>query len=170
MKSLALLAILVLLAPSCGAQAEPATVVSQKQDAQITLQSTPQQLLVDVRSSAGIGDATIRLAPGAKPAKIILRFHLAGLEAMSFRYGQTAVSVSIASSGDHRTLESVSSGGDAAGSRPIASSSPFWMPVTIVSKDNAYPIQDGYVDVEAPRDFLAGSERQFSFEWVDFYR
>jgi hypothetical protein len=170
MRRLAVLAILALFAAACGAEAQSASIVSRQQDAQIQLQSTPEQLLVDVVSPSGIGDATIRLAPGVKPAKIILRFHLAGLESMTYRYGQTSVAASIASGGDHRVLESVSSGSGAADSKPIVPISPAWMPVTIVSKDNAYPIQEGYIDVEAPRDFLAGSERQFSFSWVDFYR
>ena len=164
------LAVLVaVLLSACGVQGQQASVVVTKQDAQVSVQSTAEQMLVDVKSPTGIGAASIRLAPGARPARVTLRFHLAGLESLSFRYGQTTVAVSVSQSGQHRALETVSTG-SAADARPITSSSPFWMTVTIVSKDDVYPVQDGYIDVEAPRDFLSGSETQFSFDWVDFYR
>ena len=167
--AICLAVLLSVLASACGAQAQQASVVATKQDAQVSVQGTAEHVLVDIKSPTGIGAATVSLAPGARPASITLRFHLAGLESMNFRYGQTSISVSISRSGQHRALESVSTG-SATDARPIAASSPFWMTVTIVSKDDAYPVQDGYIDVEAPPDFLSGSETQFSFDWVDFYR
>jgi hypothetical protein len=32
------------------------------------------------------------------------------------------------------------------------------------------PLQDGYIEVEAPRDFLASGQTKFAIRWIDFYR
>lgn len=124
--------------------------------------------IFDIYSQIGIGDATVTLI-NTKPETILFRVYLTGLEEFKYSYGDTAVTTSVSSSGDHMVLSSVTIDGE---EQPIAKDSAYYMPVRIESGDGdlTIPIEDGYFEIKAPADFHDGEYDSFAISWVDFYR
>ena len=144
-------------------------VKTDHKDAQISVITEGNTGAIDVHSEAGIGRGQVDLVSGQWPERVILRFHLSGLEGMKFHYGDTTVSVSINSS-DH-VIQSVTTSDE--NQRPVSQESSHWMPVRIVTPNgiaSTLPLADGVIEVEASRDFLDGDFTGFALEWVDFYR
>ena len=144
-------------------------VKTDREDAQISVVTEGNRGAIDVHSESGIGRGQVDLVSGQWPERLILRFHLSGLEGMQFHYGDTTVSVSVNSS-DH-VIQSVTTSDE--NQRPISQESTQWMPVRIVTPNGVaftLPLADGVIEVEAPRDFLDGDFTGFTLEWVDFYR
>ena len=144
-------------------------VRTDREDAQISFVTEGNTGTVDVHSESGIGRSQVNLVSGQWPERLILRFHLSGLEGMQFQYGDTTVSVSVNRSSHviHNVTTSDKS------QRPINEESTFWMPVRIVTPNgiaSTIPLADGVIEVEAPRDFLDDDFSNFTLEWVDFYR
>lgn len=113
---------------------------------------------LDIFSPSGIGNARIVRASDLAPKEMILNFHLKGLEHLKFSFADQSVEIEIPSHGDHTPRESV------------PPDSPLYMPVKIFSQGNAFPIENGYVQVELPRAFYESGAREFTIEWIDFYR
>lgn len=144
-------------------------VKTDREDAQISIVTEGNKGSVNVHSESGIGRSQVDLVSGHWPERVILRFHLSGLEGMKFHYGDTTVSVSVNSS--EHVLQSVTTSDES--QRPISQESAHWMPVRIVTPDgiaSTLPLAEGVIEVEAPRDFLDGDFAGFTLEWVDFYR
>jgi hypothetical protein len=162
--SLAALALLAALGVLAGCTAVPGqglasvTVSVQKQADRATVTYEGPDAIIDITSPSGIGGASAAIGPGTMPAHILMRFHLKGLEHLEFRYGQTVVTLSLPSGGGE-AHESVSRPGTA--EQPITWTSPYWM---------ATEVRPGYIQVAAPKDFLASGERAFALQWIDFYR
>lgn len=117
------------------------------------------RVLFDVVSEGGIGSARIAQTGGAVPQNMILNLHLSALEHFKFSFDDQFVEIEIPTTGsDHTPRESVSA------------DSPLYMPVKIVSRDNAYPIREGFIQIELPRAYHDAGAREFSIEWIDFYR
>jgi hypothetical protein len=130
--------------------------------------------VIEIFSESGIGSAVIEVTSEVSPKKIIMRFHLRGLEALRFSYDENVVTASLSSTSVPQIRQSFSR----AGERPIketaiAADSPYWMKMRVVSSDGAHdkiPLQNGYIEVEAPEDFLKNWHRQAAIQWIDFYR
>ena len=102
---------------------------------------------------------------GSWPQRVMLRFHLAGLEELRFHYGETTLLVAVPNSVEAQVRESVL---EADGSeRQLAPDSPQWMEVH-VERSGASVVE--YVEVAAPDDFRKGGYRDFDLRWIDFYR
>jgi hypothetical protein len=121
-----------------------------------TVQATRVQF--DVYSASGIGDAHITQTGGDAPRSIVLYMHLRALEHFRFSFGDQTVEIEILTTGAHALRESV------------PPDSPLYMPVKIFSRDNAYPIQEGYIQIELPPAYFDAGAREFTIEWIDFYR
>lgn len=145
-------------------------VVSHKDDVRLQVRVNDDNIIIEIFSASGVGQADFELVAPEMPKRIIMQFHLRGLEELRFAYGQTVVSASIASTGEKRIRQSMSR----AGERPteaqaLTSNSPFWMEIRVVSRD-PIPLREGYIEVEAPADFFASGARQVTIQWIDFYR
>lgn len=92
------------------------------------------------------------------PAAIVLNLHLKALEHFKFSFDNQTAELEIPSSGDHMPRQEASP------------QDPLYLSVNIFSRENTYPIQEGYVQIGAPRAFFTGDAREFSIEWIDFYR
>ncbi len=172
----------LLLAPlitACGQpplSPEPLTLqaVSLKGDPQIVFSTTFDQVLVDVTSPTGIGSAVIEKTAGQWPDKIVLRFHLAGLEHLAFQYGATTIEVSVSSHAGSAVTESVVKDGTTTELSPGSLlSAQYWMPVRIFKADGTTgtaPVPGGTIEVTVPPDFFRSQETKFTLEWIDFYR
>lgn len=111
--------------------------------------------VLDVTSPTGIGSGRVSLMAGEWPEPVLLRLHLAGLEDLSLKAGETVVQLSI-SSGPDRALRQVDGAGQS-----LSSASPLWLDVSF---------GDGYFDVLLPPDLLVADVAAFELSWIDFYR
>jgi hypothetical protein len=128
----------------------------------------------EVHSPRGMGGARVELAAKEWPVEIALRLHLAGLELLRFSFERRAVTVSVASHGDHAVLEYLAAEGRP-GETPIEPGSAYWMAVLrtprpdVASSRGEAPLAARF-DVAAPRALHSSGPCPFSFEWLDFYR
>lgn len=171
---LACLATLINLAACSASPQERVTlnVLSHQQDARIAVDVDSERAIIDIVSPSGIGNAEFEITSQALPKKIILRMHLRGLEELQFNYGKTVVIGSIASTQGNRIRQHRRDAGSIE-LQPILPDSPYWMKIDIVAPDGApkaIPLQSGYIQVEAPEDFVQGQIHRFYIQWVDFYR
>lgn len=155
----------VLIACAAPPAAAPATpgfqIATDKTDNVVTATAEGDRLLVDVQSASGIGNAGVRAAEGTLPPVAVMRFHLAGLEQMTFAFGDVVVKLSVPSSGDQPALQSVVEAGQES---PITPESPYWMEVTKpATADNLF-------EVTSPQAFTASPPANFTVGWIDFYR
>ena len=168
-----LCAITLLLAVSCGPPyQEPVAfkVTPGKPDARLTVEAAPEKAVIQVYSDSGIGSAEVEVTAGPVPKTILLRFHLRGLEELRFAYGNVTVMGSIASTKAGGIRQSLRGLGDIpAKEQAISTESQYWLKMRVVSQTDI-PIQDGYIEVEAPPNFANGGHRKFAIQWIDFYR
>lgn len=136
-------------------------IATDKTDNVVTATAEGDRLLVDVQSASGIGNAGVRAAEGTLPPVAVMRFHLAGLEQMTFAFGDVVVKLSIPSSGDQPALQSVVEAGQES---PITPESPYWMEVTRPAA------ADGVFEVISPPAYAASPPANFTVGWIDFYR
>ncbi len=149
-------------------------VNTAKPEARIKVEADNEIAVIEIFSESGIGSATIEMASEALPKKIIMRFHLRGLEELRFSYDETAITASLSSTNAPQIRQSFSRTGEMPiKETTIAADSPYWMKMRAVSSDGAHdkiPLQNGYIEVEAPEHFLKGRHRQATIHWIDFYR
>ena len=159
----------LLLTACVAVRPQPITynVTPGKEDATVTYQVNGGDVMVDVRSKSGIGSAQLDQTGGDAPTSVTMRLYLKGLEQFTFQYPAATVTAAV-SSHDGSVSESVTIQGGAA--QPIGPDSPYWMPVKIGAADTSIPLQDGYFETQAPKDFLTSASREFALRWVDFYR
>lgn len=122
------------------------------------------QTIVQVFSEDGWGNADINLSSEIYPSQITLRFHLSGLEQLTMEYGDSTHLLSLSSSGDFDVRQTMT---NAAGSSEIAESSSDWAPAGSV-ESNGTSVE--YIDITMPASFVEQQIRNFSIQWVDFYR
>jgi len=145
-------------------------VISQKDDAQIQIAVDHERALIQIFSAGGIGHAGFEITSRELPQHIALRLHLRGLEELRFAYDETVVTVSLSSTGEQDVQQSVSRVGEGpVKAQTVTANSEYWMKLRVVSKSKI-PLQDGYIEVEAPKAFLQSGMRQASIHWIDFYR
>ena len=141
------------------------TVTEQKVDDRVILTVDSDRLIVDVYSQSGIGSAVISLDSGAMPHPVVMRFHLAGLEQMTFGFNDTVVTASVSSHGDEQVLRNAT-----IDDKPVDVTlrGPYWMDVKheSLSDDPA----GGYFQVTAPQAFYDSGATMFLIAWIDFYR
>jgi hypothetical protein len=129
------------------------------------------ELFIDIYSESGIGSAEILFPSQTRPANVILRMHLNGLEQLQMSYDDLVIQASVASSPPHIVRQRVRR---EEGELKIEASSPYWMDINLVSGDAKVPaeipLEDGYFEVDVPEDFLIGQYERVMLSWIDFYR
>ena len=158
-------------------QAQPAvavvTATPTRADTRIEVTQTLTETLVDVVSLSGIGEADVRWTEGTPPARLVLRLHLRGLEQFRLIYGDTLITAAVASAGEPLVRQQRSQVSAPGSEESLTATSRFWLPlrmVTDAASGPQIPLENGYFELEAPPDLLAGEVRAFRFEWVDFFR
>ncbi len=148
-------------------------VVPHKPETAIAYRVEGDAVLFDIFSQSGIGGADVSLTAGTMPERMLLRFHLKGLESLQFAYGEKAITTGASSSEAHDVRETVMQDGDRTQETSLTANSPYWMDVSIVPTEGAtasIPLEDGFFEVTPPADFLQGDYHEFTLEWIDFYR
>jgi hypothetical protein len=136
---------------------------------QVISTSTGPETLFEVKSETGLGSADVEQTAGEPPARLLTRLHLQGMEEFDFEYDDVVVIVSVSSHGDQTVSERARMAGSE--ETPIASDSPYWMPVRIVkSPSSSGQNPTGYFEVQAPQEFIQGKHKAFAMRWIDFYR
>ncbi len=141
------------------------TVTEQKPDDRIVLTQAGGALTIDVWSESGIGSAVINLDAGEMPQPVIMRFHLAGLEQMTFSFDATVLTLSVASHGDGQVLRSATENEQPV---EVTRRGPYWMDVERVDESDAPG--GGYYEVTAPQAFYDSGATMFFVSWIDFFR
>lgn len=144
-------------------------VATTKPDTRVSIEWKEDTAYFDIMSESGIDSTRVRVTAGDVPNKIVLRLRLKGLESLKFAYATNEIQVSVSSSGEHSVSENARLN-NATQEQELSSASEFWMPTEIVSQATTIPLQDGYFQIELPRAFYASDVREFSIEWIDFYR
>ncbi len=160
---------------ACQASPGPVvvTAVARRPDAQIEVTQTLTETLLDVVSPSGIGAADVSLTPGAKPPRLIIRLHLRGLEQFRLIYGDTIITAAVASVGQPIVRQQRSLVSAPATEESLTAASRLWMPLRLVTDAASgakIPLENGFFEVAAPPDLLAGDYRALRFEWIDFFR
>lgn len=114
----------------------------------IQITSKGKEILIEVSSASGIGEATIRLAEGDWPESVVLRFHLGGLEGLTITNGKVAL----------RDLSRLVFGEDGKPSdkRYLNTGGPYH--------------GRGYHQVKVPKTLFDDGAKFFKIHWIDFYR
>lgn len=163
---------LLLLSSCASSRRAPITytVTPDKAAAPVSYQAQGGDITLEIHSESGIGSTQFAQAAGGAVTSLTLRLYLKGLEELRFQYANVTVTAHV-SSQDTAVSETVTLGSDPTGpQQDIDSKSPYWMAVNIVAADTSIPLQDGYFEVQAPKDCLNSAARAFTVSWVDFYR
>lgn len=150
--------------PASGPAVSEFQIATDREDNVVTATLHGESLLVDVQSASGIGSAGVRAANGELPPAVLLRFHLRGLEQMTFAFGDAVVKLSVPSGGDRPVIQSVVEQGQES---PITPQSPYWMEVAQTAADGA---ADTVFEVNPPQAFANAPTANFTIGWIDFYR
>lgn len=123
----------------------------------------------DIESADGIGEAYIVRTEGDMPNLIVLRFHLRGFESVQVRFDTHQIQTSVSSQSDHSIIERAHLN-QAEDETALTPDSEFWLPIEIISQTKTIPLTDGYFQVLMPRAFYTAKPREFSLDWIDFFR
>ena len=108
-------------------------------------------VIFNVTDAFGIGSGTVRLVEGAWPQKVLVRYHLGGLEGASATL-------------DGKLL--LDSREDSLGALGVRMLDKKGRPL-----EGKYLLKkDGYYEARIPPKALAGGARELKLTWVDFYR
>ena len=143
-------------------------IVAQKNDAQLQVHGSDENVAVDIFSASGIGQAEFEWLSPEMPKQLVMQFHLRGLEELRFEYGEIVITASIASTGERGIRQSMQRAGEVP-VHALTPSSPFWMKIRVASR-NPISLNERFITVEAPEDFLTGGARHVTIHWIDFYR
>ncbi len=124
-----------------------------------------------IHSPFGISQAVIERTADHWPEKVVLRFHLTGLERLQIQCSDTTLCASVSSQGIplparlwKNDLED----------QPLDSTSPLWAEVHMLTGDGkptpAIPLKDGYFEISLPQTLLASNPKSITLNWIDFYR
>lgn len=168
---LVLIACVVLLGACAPKQLKPPVFEIQtvKPDDQVAFTWKDEAAYFDIESPDGIGEAYIVRTEGDMPKIAVLRFHLHGLESLQVRFDTHQIQVSLSSESDQTLLERARLN-QAENESVLTPNSEFWVPLEIVAETKTVPLTDGYFQVLMPRAFYTEKPREFSIEWIDFYR
>jgi hypothetical protein len=144
--------------------------VPDRETVHLTADVSGDVATIQIISQGGIGSAEVEIVSTALPKRILLQFQLRGLERLRFTYNKTMVEVSLPQGEGVNPSEAVVRDGDQASSEPITASDPNWINVRVVANQPTIPLDEGYIEVEVPRSFWTEGGRQFSIQWIDFFR
>ncbi|MGH7495815.1 MAG: hypothetical protein ACREOO_25945 [bacterium] len=150
------------------------SIQPKRDDARLSVTAQGESALIDIFSASGIGGADLEITSPDLPRQILLRFHLRGLEELRFVYHDAVITASLSSTKEHQIHQSLNKvGATSTAARALASGDPQWLKIRIVPQAGApavLPLQQGYIEVEAPQSFITGAHRRMTIHWIDFYR
>lgn len=139
-------------------------------DTSVKVIATEQGAVLDITNPSGIGSAVVAAPAGATLPPLTLQLHLAGLEELRLKYGQTALIASVNSTTGQIATEALQNPDGS--TRPLTATDAQWVTIRIVSSVPQFtlPLQAGYFEVTLPQDFLKAPPSTLEVYWIDFYR
>ena len=155
---------------SWGAEDEPSfQVKSQSPDDRIEITIADERMTIDVRSSTGIGRASIERQAGAWPDSITLRLRLKGLESLQLAAQSVKLNASVSSHDG-----SVSVWMKDREEEVLDEQSPHWIRLRMLDADGrvtqGIPLKAGYFEVRLPKKLWESNPKKIEIGWIDFYR
>lgn len=149
-------------------------IMLDKQSDAALVEYRPGRLTIDVTSASGIGGLQAELADGSWPEQVLVRLRLRGLERLELSYGNYTIVTSISSTFDPApptTLYTRDEDGSVTETTsPEDAFQPAITPHSLTQETPVIPLQDGYFEVALPAHFFETGERNFTLQWIDFYR
>jgi hypothetical protein len=150
-------------------------ITTDRPDNQLLLTVADDTAYFTIESKSGIGEATVLRVAGLPLERVVLRFHLRGLEGLHLVYGDTTVHLSLSSVAGGQVTQGVAPAhARGAEESPITPESADWLHTEIVSvsgeEQPSLPLENGYIEVQLPSRFLTEHQTSFSVRWIDFYR
>lgn len=132
-------------------------------------QDQPKNLVLEIHSRTGIGNAKITRTATQWPASVTLKLHLQGLERLDIGHAKTVQHLSVSSHSGH----TISQWHHSNASEPIAAGDPYFVKIHMVpAGDRAakVPLQGGWFEIELPAAMLKTNPEFIELKWIDFYR
>ncbi len=155
----------------CGSAAEPEfNVTTKKAEDRVEFAVKNGTITASVRSSSGIGSATIHRTTGDWPDRMTLRLYLQGLEGLKVSNGKLELVAEVAGPDKKRFLQVTKS------SQPKNPPELQTADYEIRSFDkeskstNDVTLKDGYFEVRLPKKLFADNPESITINWIDFYR
>jgi hypothetical protein len=149
-----------------------------REGTKVAFEGNGEQAFVDIRCERGIDRCTLARKGEHWPKQVTLRLHLRGLESFQATAGNTTISWAVASSGEHASRSSLTSGkrnvelepGDPyhTVARPVAS--PDSIRITKKEGSPSQVVIPNCFQVPLPAKLLEGNPEQLQLQWIDFYR
>ena len=127
---------------------------------EVHLKLAGDTVVFEVTDRFGIGSATVRLVEGAWPEKVLVRYHLGGLEGASATVDGKLLLDSFEDSRGALGVRMLDKKG-----RPLAGK---YLLKTDV--DGNVWLKEGYYEARIPRIALGDDARELKLTWIDFYR
>lgn len=148
-----------------------------REGTKVSLEGNDEQAFVDIRCERGIDRCTLARKGEHWPKQVTLRLHLRGLESFKATVGNTTISWAVASSGEHASRSSLTSGKRNVELEPgdpyhtVARPVPSTDAVRITKEGTqAQVVVPNCFQVPIPAKLLEGNPEQLQLQWIDFYR
>jgi len=131
-----------------------------------------QRNLLEIHSSTGIGECTVKRNRDAWPERLTLRFPLRGLEQLTIHIGPCKWQGSVSSvDGTVHWTRSMDNGPE----EPLASDDPQWCAIRIADSPELQPIsiplkEDQRFEIPIPVQWLGTNPDSIRIAWIDFFR
>lgn len=187
--TLLFLSMLMLVSTVCGVvmadePTEPAFGITfrGRGDTATILEKT-DRVVFHIRSSTGIGGATITRRGPAWPASVVVRLHVNGLESFQVSNEETdevsrklsckalTLHAAIAS---HPGVPSIRRWRNDDEHELLDQDSQYWMPIQLLDPAGhlatQMPLRGGDIELRLPAILFADNPREITLRWIDFYR
>jgi len=160
---------MVFIGSTYAEDSPPFKITTKRTDDRVEVKFENDKVVFDIRSPVGISSATIERITERWPDKVVIQLRLKGLENFKASTQMLNLEASVSSqNGDVRLWK------DGKEDSPLDSNGPYWMEIRMMDSDGkpakAFPLKDGYFEMQLPQKFFDGNPRSFKLEWIDFYR
>ena len=162
------LVLAVMTGPHCAAGPPSFKITVKKAQDAVAVKVEQDTVVFTVSSPSGIGGASVALERGPRPAVVVVRLRLHGLEAFAATCGRLRLSASMIS-GAGKPKRLYFADGDQ--ERPLPPEA------TVESCDaQGRPIsgghlpEGGYFEVRLPKVLFSDASKPLELGWIDFYR
>lgn len=187
--TLLFLCMLMLVSTVCGfvmadEPSEPSFEITLRgRDDTATIVEKTDRVVFRIRSSTGIGGASITRRGKAWPARVVVRLHVNGLESfqvsneatdeVSKKLSSNAITVHAAIS-SHPGVPSIRQWRNDDEHELLDQDSQYWMPIKLLDpaghRATQMPLRGGDIELHLPSILFADNPREITLRWIDFYR
>lgn len=146
---------------------KPVEATSARDDTVMQVTREQQSVILNIRCTSGIGQATLRRTKEAWLKEVVVRLHLKGLESLKATSGNLAIEWSVSSHEEASQRSTIVSAGN---TRELKPTDPEYAEVRIVGGDRTIPLDEGYFELTLPQRLFKENPGSIDLSWIDFYR